>query len=132
MAHPYADKISVLAQPPGSEHTPLPALIIGIAGVLLAVGWLLWRFGPTLARALGLAWSWAGWMCALAGGYTYAVGLIAIGAITWGLGTLWYARRRGHWPSGLSARLFARLLGSRNTTESYLIAGARWRARGRW
>jgi hypothetical protein len=130
--HPQPDRISMLAQSPGGEHTSLPALIIGIAGALLALGWVLWRFGPTLARAFGLAWSWAGWMCALAGGWTYAVVLVAVGALAWATGTLWYARRRGHWPSVLSARLFARLFGPRNPTDTYLIAGARWRARGRW
>jgi hypothetical protein len=126
-----AQQLPAIAQTPGGEHTPLPALIIAIAGVLLALAWVLWRFGPTLVRVFGLAWTWAGWMCAIAGGWTYAIGLIALGAITWGFGTAWYARRRGHWPSAISAHLFARLLGSRNPTDAYLIAGTRWRTGGR-
>jgi hypothetical protein len=35
-------------------------------------------------------------------------------ALAWGGGTYWYAKRRGRWPSALSARLFAPLLGKRN------------------
>lgn len=41
-----------------------------------------------------------------------AVRVLAAGA--WGEITIWYARRRGRWPSAPSARLFARLLGRRH------------------
>jgi hypothetical protein len=37
-----------------------------------------------------------------------------LGTLAWAWGTIWYARRRGRWPSALSAKLFTRLLGSRN------------------
>ena len=88
--------------------------VICIAGFLAAVAWVGWRFGPTLTRVSGWCSWWVAWACGGEGGYGYCVAFLLIGALAWGGGTIWYARRRGRWPSTLSARLFARLLGRRN------------------
>jgi hypothetical protein len=48
------------------------------------------------------------------GGYAYCAAFALLGTLVCGAGTIWYARRRGYWPSGISASLFARLLGRRN------------------
>jgi hypothetical protein len=45
-------------------------------------------------------------------------------ALAWGGGTIWYAKRRGRWPSALSARLFARLLGRRNPVTRIALPAA--------
>jgi hypothetical protein len=87
--------------------------VICLLGLLTAVAWVGWRFGPTLARVS--AWcSWCvAWACGSQGGYGYCVAFAAYGVLAWSAGTLWYARRRARWPSTLSARLFTRLLGER-------------------
>src|ERR1035437_131368 len=54
----------------------------------------------------------------------------AMMALAWGGGTVWYARRRGRWPSTLSARLFARLLGRGETPP--LIQDPARRGRALW
>ena len=88
--------------------------VIGVFGFLAVVAWVGWRFGPTLTRVTGWCSWWVAWACGSQGGYGYCVAFVLFGALAWGGGTIWYARRRGRWPSALSARLFARLLGRRN------------------
>ncbi|MGD1058886.1 MAG: hypothetical protein ABR992_15895 [Solirubrobacteraceae bacterium] len=82
-------------------------------GLLAAVTWISWRVGPTLARLTGWCSWWVAWACGSQGGYGYCVAFAAFGTLAWGIGTMWYAQRRGRWPSTLSARLFTRLLGER-------------------
>lgn len=98
---------------PIASTSPLAGLIC-VLGLLAAVAWVGWRFGPTLARVSGWC-SWCvAWACGSQGGYGYCVAFAVYGMLAWSAGTVWYARRRGRWPSALSARLFARLLGERN------------------
>jgi len=80
-----------------------------VLGLLTTAAWLGWRFGPTLLRLAGWCSWWVAWACGSQGGYAYAAALGFLGVVAWGAGTLWYARRRGRWPSPQSARLFARL-----------------------
>ena len=87
--------------------------VIGLGGVLLAVAWTAWRFGPTIARYVGVAWWWIGWCCGIGGGYGYAIFFIASGTVSWSIGTVWFAARRGYWPSLLSRRMLAGVLRSR-------------------
>jgi hypothetical protein len=82
------------------------ACIISLLGLVGAVAWISWRFGPTLARVGGWCSFVVAWACGSQGGYGYCVAFAVFGALAWGLGTVWYARRRGRWPSALSARLF--------------------------
>ncbi|MGH2864209.1 MAG: hypothetical protein ACRDJX_03050 [Solirubrobacteraceae bacterium] len=98
---------------PVASPGPL-AGVIGVLGFLAVVAWVGWRFGPTLARVTGWCSWWVAWACGSEGGYGYCAAFLALGALAWGGGTIWYARRRGRWPSALSARLFARLLGKHN------------------
>ena len=103
--------------------------VIGVLGFLAVVAWVGWRFGPTLARVTGWCSWWVAWACGSQGGYGYCAAFLVLGALAWGGGTIWYARRRGRWPSALSARLFARLLGKRNpVTHVELPAAARARS----
>jgi len=97
-------------------YVPVPiataplATAISILGLLATLVWLAWRFGPTLTRLTGWC-SWAvAWACGSQGGYGYCLALLLLGTLAWAAGTLWYARRRGRWPSPTSARLFTRLL----------------------
>lgn len=85
--------------------------VVGVLGLLAACAWTVWRFGPTLLRVAGWSWWWVAWACGSQGGYGYCAALLVLGTLAWGAGTAWYARRRGRWPSPLSARLFPRLLG---------------------
>jgi hypothetical protein len=87
------------------------ATAISLVGLLAALTWLAWRFGPTLARLAGGCSWWVGWACGSQGGYGYCAALLVLGTFAWSGGTIWWARRRGRWPSTLSARLFTRLLG---------------------
>jgi hypothetical protein len=87
--------------------------VIGVLGLLAVVAWVGWRFGPTLARVTGWCSWWVAWACGSQGGYGYCAAFLLLGALAWGGGTIWYAKRRGRWPSALSARLFTRLLGRR-------------------
>lgn len=89
------------------------ASVICVLGLLGAIAWVGWRFGPTLARVSGWCSWWVAWACGSQGGYGYCVAFAVFGVLTWSAGTMWCARRRGRWPSALSARLFARLLGER-------------------
>jgi hypothetical protein len=91
----------------------LPAGIIYVLGLIAAVAWIGWRFGPTLARVTGWCSWWVAWACGSQGGYGYCVTFAVFGMLAWGVGTVWHTRRRGRWPSTLSARLFTRLLGDR-------------------
>lgn len=68
--------------------------------------WQTRRMTLDSATPLAAAGPLAGGICVL--------GLAAVAGWAWGGGTLWYARRRGRWPSALSARLFTRLLGDRS------------------
>lgn|GEM_PF-6733125 len=110
---------SIPSQAPGTpDHVRLSvpvatgplAGIISVLGVLAAAAWLAWRFGPTLTRITGWC-SWCvAWACGSQGGYDYCAAFLLLGTLAWGGGTLWYTRRRGRWPSPLSAKLFTRLL----------------------
>jgi hypothetical protein len=94
---------------PMASSGPL-AGVISVGGLLTMAAWLAWRFGPTLTRLAG----WGSWVVAWAagsqGGYAYCLAFLFLGTLAWGAGTLWYAHRRGRWPSPLSTRLFTRLL----------------------
>ncbi len=87
--------------------------VICVLGLLAALAWFGWRFGPTLARVAGLCSWWVAWACGSQGGYGYCIAFALFGALAWGTGTMWHAHRRGRWPSALSARLFSRLLSER-------------------
>ena len=89
------------------------SVIIGVGGMLLVCAWVAWRFGPAIARYCGFAFWWIGWCCGLGGGVGYAVFFIAWGTLSWAGGTVWYAARRGYWPSLVSERIFTRALRSR-------------------
>jgi hypothetical protein len=88
--------------------------VIGVLGFLAVFAWVGWRLGPTLTRVTGWCSWWVAWACGSQGAYGYCVAFLLLGALAWGGATIWYAKRRGRWPSALSARLFARLLGKRN------------------
>jgi hypothetical protein len=108
---------------PTASHGPL-ADVIGALGFLAASAWIAWRFGPTLARLAGLC-SWVvAWSCGSQGGCGYGIAFLLFGTLAWGAGTIWYAGRRGRWPSALSARLFTRVLGSRNPVRQLELPGA--------
>jgi hypothetical protein len=92
------------------------ASTIGILGLLVASTWIAWRFGATLLRLAGLCSLWVGWACGTQGGYAYCAAFLVLGTIVWGGGTVWHAKRRGRWPSALSARLLTRVLGKRSPT----------------
>jgi hypothetical protein len=84
--------------------------VITILSFLAVVTWVGWRFGPTLTRVTGWC-SWCvAWACGSQGGYGYFVAFLLLGTLAWAGGTIWYAKRRGRWPSALAARLFGRLL----------------------
>lgn len=104
-----------------SHHLAIPVAstgplsgVIGAVGVLAVLAWVAWRFGPTLSRVTGWSSWWVAWACGSQGGYGYCIAFLLFGTLAWGGGTIWYARRRGRWPSALSERLFARLLGRRS------------------
>jgi hypothetical protein len=85
--------------------------VICLVGLLAVLGWIAWRFGPTLARIAGWASWWVAWACGSQGGYAYCAVFLLLGIVAWGAGTIWFARRRGRWPSAVSAWLFGRVLG---------------------
>ena len=78
--------------------------IIGVAGCFVVLGWVLWRFGATLARGSGLASFVLAWLIGMEGGYGYAAFFLVLGVVLWGGGTIAFASRRGYWPSSLTAR----------------------------
>jgi hypothetical protein len=83
--------------------------------MLAAFSWIVWRFGPALLRIAGFCSLWVAWACGSQGGYGYFATLSVLGAVLWAVGTVWYTRRRGRWPSPLSERLLPRVLGSRSS-----------------
>jgi hypothetical protein len=87
---------------------------ITVLGSLAASAWIAWRFGPSLLRLAGFCSLWVAWACGSEGGYGYCLAFLALGTLAWGAGTLWFAQRRRRWPSAISERLLARLLGRRN------------------
>jgi hypothetical protein len=116
--------------------------IFGIGGLLLACAWIGWRFGPAIARYCGWAFWWIGCACGSEGGYGYAIFFLILGTASWTTGTIWYAARRGYWPSPLSQRLLTQTLRLHRDTgrrtsqgtgmhEHLVDAGAR-QDRGRW
>ena len=98
-----------IAVPIGSPG-PL-AGVISVLGLLAAFAWIGWRFGPTLLRIMGGSSWWLAWACGSQGGYWYGLAFLALGTVSWSAGTVWYAKRRGRWPSALSRRLLEPLLG---------------------
>jgi hypothetical protein len=96
---------------PIASFDPL-ARVLSMFGPLGVCAWLSWRFGPTLLRVTGWCSWWVAWACGSQGGYGYCVAFLVLGTVAWGGGTVWYARRRGRWPSTLSARALTRLLGT--------------------
>ena len=87
---------------------------ISLIGLVAVFAWIAWRFGPTLLRLAGWSWWWVAWVCGSQGGYGYCVAFVVLGTLAWGTGTVWYAKRRGRWPSAFSGRVLARLLGKRS------------------
>jgi hypothetical protein len=85
-----------------------------VLGFLSVVAWVAWSFGPTLLRISGWSWWWVAWACGSQGSYGYCVAFLALGTLAWGSGTVWYAKRRGRWPSAFSGRILVRLLGTRS------------------
>ena len=84
--------------------------VIAVLGFVAVVAWIGWRFGPTLARLTGWCSWWVAWACGSEGGYGYRAAFLLLGALAWGSGTIWYAKRRGRWPSPISAKLFTRVV----------------------
>jgi hypothetical protein len=91
--------------PPIAAAGPMAAAIT-ILGFFAVAAWIAWRFGPTLARVSGWGSLWVAWACGSQGGYGYCAAFLIFGMLAWGGGTLWWARRRGYWPSAVSAKLF--------------------------
>jgi hypothetical protein len=85
--------------------------VISILGLLAVFGWIAWRFGPTLLRVTGWSCWWVACACGSQGGYGYCVVFLMLGTLAWSAGTVWYASRRGRWPSALSQRLLTPVLG---------------------
>lgn len=101
-----------------AAHTDVLASIVAISGLVCVFVWVAWRFGPTLTRYCGIASWWAAWACGSQGGYGYMLLLLILGTGSWAVGTLWYVKRRGHWPSPLSQRIFTRTLATQRTKPS--------------
>jgi hypothetical protein len=95
---------------PLASPSPLAGLI-SVFGLLAAFAWIAWRFGPTLLRITGWSSWWIAWACGSQGGYGYCFAFCSLGTLAWGAGTVWFARRRGRWPSPFSRRLLEPLLG---------------------
>jgi hypothetical protein len=80
--------------------------VIAAGGVLLVLAWVAWRYGPTISRVWGFG-CWAiGWVLASQGAIGLSIAFLLWGGVSWAIGTAWYSRRRGYWPSAISARLF--------------------------
>ena len=99
--------------------------IIGVAGCVVVFGWVLWRFGATLARGSGIVSCVLAWLIGMEGGYGYAAFFFVLGVLLWGGGTIAFASRRGYWPSLLTARLFERVLGERSPVRRAAARGSR-------
>jgi hypothetical protein len=105
---------------------------ISLIGSVAVFAWIVWRFGPMLLRIAGWSWLWVAWACGSQRGYGYCVAFLLMGMVAWGAGTVWYARRRGRWPSMLSGRVLTRLLGTsaaipRGQLRSNVLRGRRQR-----
>lgn len=100
--------------------------LISVLGVLAAVAWVGWRFGPTLLRVSGWCSFWVAWAVGGEGGYGYCLAFLILGSVLWGGGTIWYGRRRGRWPSVVSRRILHRVPGARSLacTECLPDSGA--------
>jgi hypothetical protein len=108
----------------GAVHVAVPiaspgplAGVISVFGLLATFAWIVWRFGPTLLRVAGWSWWSAAWACGSLGGCGHFAFLLVLGVLAWAAGTVWYARRRGRWPSPLSRRLLERALGKHSPLE---------------
>jgi len=100
-----------LATLPVSSPTGLSGTLAGVitvTGFVAAATWIIYRFGPAIARLVGIATWWAAWACGSQGALSYMAVLLVLGTALWATGTIWYAKRRGHWPSPISARLLDR------------------------
>ena len=86
------------------------ALVVSLVGVIALFAWIGYRHGPALLRFTGIGLWWAGWACGSQGGFGYMALLLILGTALWAGGTIWYAKRRGYWPSRISARLLDRHL----------------------
>jgi hypothetical protein len=109
---------------PGADPGRFAGTVAAL-GMLAALAWLVWRFGPTLLRIAGFCSLWIAWACGSQGGYGYCAAFLVLGTLAWGGGTVWYATRRGRWPSALSGRLLTRVLGkcrALGLTESRAVA----------
>jgi hypothetical protein len=101
---------TLLALSANGAHSGVIAAVVALGGIVALFSWIVYRHGPALARAAGIGLWWVGWACGSQGAIGYMAGLVVIGTILWAGGTLWYAKRRGHWPSPISARLLDRYL----------------------
>jgi hypothetical protein len=93
--------------------SPLAGAIC-LVGVLAALVWVAWRFGPTLLRIAGFCSMWVAWACGSQSGYGYCAAFLVLGSLAWSGGTVWFAKRQGRWPSAVSGRLLTRVLGKRS------------------
>jgi hypothetical protein len=91
--------------------------VISVFGLLAAFAWIAWRFGPTLLRITGWSSWWSAWACGSQGGYGYCLSFLLLGMLAWAAGTVWYAKRRGRWPSRVSRRLLSPMLGRRSPLD---------------
>jgi hypothetical protein len=110
---------TIASHPIGTPAVMAPVAAVGLladaislVGLVAVFAWIAWRFGPTLVRIACWSSWWVAWACGSQGGYGYCVVFLVLGTVAWGAGTVWYARRRGRWPSTLSGRLLARLPGA--------------------
>jgi hypothetical protein len=85
--------------------------VIDAVGLLAVATLFAWRFGAMLLRLAGWCSCCVAWACGSQGGYGYCIAFLALGTLAWATGTVWYARRRGCWPSAISERLLTRALG---------------------
>ena len=108
-----------------AAHGDLFASIVAIGGLVCLFAWVAWRYGPTITRYCGIASWWAAWACGSQAGYDYMAVLLIVGTGSWAFGTLWYAKRRGHWPSPLSQRIFTLTLAAQRTRSSTVARTAR-------
>lgn len=90
------------------------ATAITVAGFLASAAYVAYRFGPALLRLSGWCSFWAAWVTGGQGGYGYCAAFLLLGLLAWGGGTVWFARRRGRWPSAVSRRVLTRVPGFRS------------------
>jgi hypothetical protein len=102
-----ARKMTLAGSAPGGLPGGIAAAV-AILGLVAVLAWASYRYGPTITRATGMAMWWTAWACGSEGAFGYMSVLLALGTSLWAGGTIWYARRRGHWPSPVSARLLGR------------------------